>query len=122
MLMVTTTVRMVDGIHGNTTSLGPRVALDSELVLRPRRLEERLVWSSTTCNDTNHATDAALENLLCTAGKLNTGLAFIWVMADDGDVVAAGASKSATIANLLLDVGDNSTLRDGSERKDVANS
>ena len=23
---------MIDGIHGNTTSLGPRVALDSELM------------------------------------------------------------------------------------------
>lgn len=31
MLVVTTTVRMVDGVHGNTTSLGPRVALGSEL-------------------------------------------------------------------------------------------
>lgn len=29
---------MVDGIHGNTTSLGPRVAFDSELVLGTRRL------------------------------------------------------------------------------------
>jgi len=31
MLMVTTTVRMVDGVHSNTTSLGPGVALGSEL-------------------------------------------------------------------------------------------
>ena len=31
MLVVTTTVRMVDGVHGNTTSPGPAVALGSEL-------------------------------------------------------------------------------------------
>jgi hypothetical protein len=31
MLVVTTTVRMVDGVHGHTTSLGPAVALGSEL-------------------------------------------------------------------------------------------
>jgi hypothetical protein len=31
MLVVTTTVGMVDGVHGNTTSLGPAVALGSEL-------------------------------------------------------------------------------------------
>jgi hypothetical protein len=31
MLVVTTTVRMVDGVHSNTTSLGPAVALGSEL-------------------------------------------------------------------------------------------
>jgi hypothetical protein len=33
MLVVTTTVRMIDGVHSNTTSLGPGVALDGELVL-----------------------------------------------------------------------------------------
>lgn len=31
MLVVTTTVGMVDGVHGNTTSPGPAVALGSEL-------------------------------------------------------------------------------------------
>jgi hypothetical protein len=33
-----TTVRVVHGVHGHTTSLGPRVALDSELVLGTRSL------------------------------------------------------------------------------------
>jgi hypothetical protein len=33
-LVVTTTVWMIDGVHSNTTSLGPGVALDSKLVLR----------------------------------------------------------------------------------------
>ncbi len=33
MLVVTTSVRMVDWVHGNTTSLWPVVALDGELVL-----------------------------------------------------------------------------------------
>jgi|SRR5690242_1968613 len=34
MLVVTTTVGMVDGVHGNTTSPGPAVALGSELIER----------------------------------------------------------------------------------------
>lgn len=33
-----TTVRVINGVHGNTTSLGPAVALDSELVLGTRGL------------------------------------------------------------------------------------
>jgi hypothetical protein len=33
MLVVTTTVGVIHGVHGNTTSLGPGVALDGELVL-----------------------------------------------------------------------------------------
>ena len=38
MLMITTTVRMIDWVHSNTTSLGPGVSLDGKLVLRSRRL------------------------------------------------------------------------------------
>jgi hypothetical protein len=38
MLMITTTVRMVDRVHGNTTSLWPGVALDGILVLGSRGL------------------------------------------------------------------------------------
>lgn len=33
-----TTVRVIHGVHGNTTSLGPGVTLDSELVLGARSL------------------------------------------------------------------------------------
>lgn len=33
MLVVTTTVGVIHGVHGNTTSLGPGVTLDGELVL-----------------------------------------------------------------------------------------
>lgn len=58
MLVVTTTVGMVDGVHGHTTSLGPAVALDGELVLGARSLEEGLVGTATTGDDTDHTTGA----------------------------------------------------------------
>ena len=38
MLVVTTTVRVIDGVHGNTTSTGPAVALGSELVVVSKSL------------------------------------------------------------------------------------
>lgn len=41
-------------------------------------------------------------------------------MADNGDVVTGGTADSTTVTNLLLDVGDDGTLRDGAEGKDVA--
>lgn len=41
-----TTVRVVHGVHGNTTSLGPAVTLDSELVLGTRSLCSIIsIWS-----------------------------------------------------------------------------
>ena len=117
-----TTVRMVDGVHGNTTSLGPGVALDSELMLGTRGLEEGLVGTATTGDDTDHAAGAAVDDLLGAGGELDTGLALIGVVADDGDVVAGGAAQSATVTDLLLNVGDDGTLRHLTKRQDVADS
>ena len=111
---------MVDGVHGNTTSLGPAVALDSELMLGTRGLEEGLVGTATTSDDADHATGVAVDDLLGAGGELDTGLALVGVVADDGDVVAGGAAESAAVAGLLLDVGDDGTLGDGAEGEDVA--
>jgi len=120
MLVVTTTVRMVDGVHGNTTSLGPAVALDSELMLGTRGLEEGLVGSATTSDNTDHTTGAAGDDLLGTGGELDAGLALIGVVADNGDVVAGGTAERTAVTDLLLDVGDDGTLRDGAKGQDVA--
>ena len=111
---------MVDRVHSNTTSLGPAVALDSELMLGTRGLEEGLVGTATASDDADHATGVAVDDLLGAGGELDTGLALVGVVADDGDVVAGGAAESATVAGLLLNVGDDGTLGDGAEGKDVA--
>jgi len=120
MLVVTTTVRMVDGVHGNTTSLGPAVPLDGELMLGTRRLQEGLVCSATTSDNADHATSAAADDLLGAGRELDAGLALVGVVTDNGDVVAGGAAESAAVTDLLLDVGDDGTLRDGAEGEDVA--
>lgn len=90
------------------------------LVLSPGGLEEGLVCSTTTCNDTNHTTAGAGEHLLGTRGELDTGLALVGVVADDGHVVARGTAERTTVSGLLLDVGEDGTLGDGVEREDVA--
>lgn len=111
---------VIDGVHGNTTSLGPRVALDSELVLGTGSLEQRLVGTATTGNDTNHTTGGVLDDLLGTGGELDTGLALLGVVANDGNVVTGGTAKSTTVTGLLLDVGDDGTLGQRAEGKNVA--
>lgn len=111
---------MINGVHGNTTSLGPRVALDSELVLGTRSLEQGLVGTATTGDDTNHTTGSVLDDLLGTGRELDAGLAVLGVVADDGNVVAGGAAQSTTVTGLLLDVGDDGTLGHGGEGQNVA--
>lgn len=111
---------VIDGVHGNTTSLGPRVALDSELVLGTTGLEQRLVGTATTGNDTNHTAGGVLDDLLGTGGELDTGLAILGVVANDGNVVTGGTAKRTTVTGLLLDVGDNGTLGHGGQGENVA--
>ena len=89
-------------------------------MLGARSLQERLVRSSTTSDDTNHTTDRALDDLLGTRRQLDAGLALIRVVADDGHVVAAGTAERTPVTNLLLDVADDGTFRNGAEGEDVA--
>jgi len=110
---------VIDGVHGNTTSLGPRVALDSELVLGTRSLEQGLVGTATTGNDTNHTAGGVLDDLLGTGGELDASLAVLGVVANDGNVVTGGTAKRTTVTRLLLDVGDNGTLGQGGEGQNV---
>lgn len=63
-----------------------------------------------------------MNNLLGTGGKLDTGLALIGVVTNDGNVVARGTAQGATVTNLLLDVRDDGTLRHGAQRQNVADS
>ena len=83
-------------------------------------LEQRLVDTATTGDDTNHTTAGAGEDLLGAGGELDTGLALIGVVADDGNVVTGGTAERTTVTVLVLDVGQDGTLGDGVEGQDVA--
>jgi len=120
MLVVTTTVRMIDRVHSNTTSLGPGVALDRKLVLCSRSLEHWLVCTAATSNNANHTTSRAENDLLSTGRQLDASLALVGVVANDGDIVARCSAERTTVSSLLFNVGDNGTFRDGTKRQDVA--
>ena len=119
-LMVSSSVGMVDGVHSNTTSLGPRVALDAVLVVSTTSLQEGLVNTTTSSNDTNGGTSGREDDLLGTGGELDAGLAIIGVVADDGGVTAGGTGESTAITDSLLNVADNGTLGHGTQRKNVS--
>ena len=84
------------------------------------RTQERLVGTSTTGNNSDHTTNAALDDLLGTRWELDSGLALVWVVSDNSNVVTRGSSKRTTVTHLLFDVGDNGTLWAGTERKNVS--
>ena len=119
-LMVTTTVRMVNGVHSNTTSTGPVVTLGLGTEVGTTSLQEGLVNTTTTSNDTNGSTRGRGDDLLGTRGHAETGLA-VFTVTDDSSVVTRGTGKSTTVTSLLLDVADNGTFGHRREGQDVTN-
>lgn len=54
MLMVTTTMRMLNGVHCNTSNSRPMGSLGLHLEVHGVGLKERLIGSLTTSGDSNH--------------------------------------------------------------------
>ena len=63
MLVVTTTVGMLDGVHGHTTHLGPAVPLHLVFVVGTAGLQDGLVDTATSGHDANGGTVGRWDNL-----------------------------------------------------------
>lgn len=120
-LVVTTTVRVVNRVHSHTTSARPRVPLDLELVVSATCLEQGLVDTSTTGNNTDRSTRRRRNRLLGTRRQTNTRRLAVRVVTDDGGVVTRRTRKRATVTGLLFDVAHNRTFRQRREREHVGN-
>eukprot|EP01084_Bolivina_argentea_P014424 26944_1 len=118
--MVTTTVRMLDGVTGNTTNLGPAVVLGAETVEGVTSLEDGLLDTATAGNDADHGAAAGGDRLLLAGGELETGATGLLVVGDQDAVVTAGTGDGGTVTGLGLDVADDATLGDLAQGHDVA--
>ena len=62
-LMVTTTMRMLDGVHGDTSDSGPISLLGVRAVVASVGAEHGLVSSLATSDNTNHSSAASKDGL-----------------------------------------------------------
>lgn len=120
MLLVTTTVGMVDGVHGDTSNLGPAVSLRLVLVEGGAGSKEGLVGSLATGNHTNHTSACAEDGLSHTGGESDSGLLTILGMTDDDSGGTGGTGEGATISELGLNIGDDGAFGHGVDGQDVA--
>ena len=121
MLVVTTTVGMLNGVHRHTTNLGPGgTALHLELVVVGARLEHGLVAATATRNLPDGAAAARRDRLLGAGGKLDAGEAGVGVVGDEDAVLAGSLGEDAAVAELRLHVADDATLGHGADGEGVA--
>ena len=107
-LVVTTTVGVLHGVHRHTSDLGPRgTALHLELVCSSRQPEHGLVAASAARNLANSRAAARGNGLLRPRGELDAGEAGVGVVRDEDAVLAGRLGEHAAVAQLRLDVADD---------------
>ena len=82
-LMVTTTVRMLDGVHCNTSDAWPVSLFSMSSIVGVCGLENWLVSSGTTGNNTNHGSAATNDGFADTGWESNSGLFTVFGMSDN---------------------------------------
>jgi len=103
-LMVTTTVRMLDGVHRNTSHARPVSPLGVGLEVRLVGLEKGLVSSLATGANANHSSAATDNGLTDARGESDTGLFAVLGVANDDSGGAGGTGENATVSQLGLKV------------------
>ena len=119
-LVVTSSMRMLNWVHSHTTHLRPTIPLHPELVVSIPSLKEGLLSSPSTRNLPNHRPTPTWNNLLRTRRKLDPRGVVIGVVADNNSIVAGGPSEDAAVTDVVFDIANDGTFGDGSEGEDVA--
>eukprot|EP00968_Pinguiococcus_pyrenoidosus_P012001 scaffold1016_cov258-Pinguiococcus_pyrenoidosus.AAC.5 len=119
-LVVTTSERVLHGVHGHTTDLGPLVPLHAVLVVCAAGLEHGLVRPAAAGHDANHRPALVGQGLLRPRRQANAAGALVLVLRDDHAVASGGLDEVASVSDVALDVADHGALRQLSQGQDVA--
>jgi len=120
-LMVTTTVGVINWVHSNTTSTGPVVTLSLEFVVSSASLEQGLVNPPATSDDTDGGTGATRNGLFGTGWKTDTSLVIFGRVSNDGSIASGCSGESATVTDLLFYAADDRSFRELAHRKNIPN-
>jgi len=121
MLMVSSSVGMLDWIFSDTSDFWPAVPLYSEFVVGSAGFEHRFVDSSTASDEAEHGSVSAGVELFDTGWKLYSGFAGVGVVGDDGAVSTGSFSDLTSITGFLFQLADNGTFWHLSDWHDVTN-
>jgi len=121
MLMVTTTVRMLDWVHGDTSNSWPVLSLSLHLVPNSVGLEEWLVSSLTTGGNTDHSSAGSDNSLSGSGWESDSGLLEVIGVTNDDSRGTGGSGERSSVSLLTLTVGYDGTLWHGADWENVSN-
>jgi len=121
MLMVSSSVGMLDWILGDTSDFWPAVSLHSELVVGSAGFEHWLVDSSTASDEAEHRSVSAGVQLFDAGRQLHSGFAGVGVVRDDGAVPAGSLGDLAPVSGFLLQLANDGTFWHLSDWHNVTN-
>lgn len=120
-LLVTTTMGMVDGVHSNTSNSGPgSSALGLPSVVGVSGLANGLVSSATAGDEADHGSAGAWDGGTGAGGKSDTGLLAVIGVADDDGGGAGSSGEGASVTGLGFAVGDDGTFGEAVDGQDIA--
>jgi len=119
--MVTTTMRMLDGVHSDTSNSGPVLLLGLSFVVSVDGSQERLIASLSTSNDTNHSSARSLDGFTDTGGELDSGLSAIFGVTDDDTGGTGSTGEGTSVSEFSLNGSNNSSFGHGVNGEDVSN-
>jgi len=119
-LVVTSSVRMISGIHSHTSNSGPSVSLSLVLVIGNTGLQQRLVDSSSSSNEANRSSAGRVDGLLGTRWQTDSASFSIITVGNDGGVVTRAAGQGSSVSSLGLNVADDGTLRHHRQGQNVS--
>lgn len=121
MLVVTSSVRMVDGVHTNTLHLREDLLESGILVEQQTGLQDGLVVAAASSNNSDCGSAATENGLTSSGGQSDTGLLTIFRVTDDGGISAGRAREGSLVAGLSFDVADGCSFGDFADGEDVSN-
>lgn len=120
MLVVTTSVGMVDWVHSDSGNDGEVFSLGLVSPVLNTSLEDGLLVSASSSDDSDHSSGLAIDGLSDTRRKLNSGLKPVFRVGDDGNKGPGCSGELSIISLSELNIGDQSSLGDVSNGKDVS--
>jgi len=112
MLVVTTTMGMLNRVHSNTSNLGPSLSLAVVFVISVTGLQDGLISSGTGSDQTNHGSGVTTQGLSGTGGESDSGLVVVLGVTNDDGGSTGGSGKGTLITGVLLDVANGGTFGD----------